>query len=579
MKTLVSTLTVLPLLLLSYPLYGRLAISLLAGILMGFTVAPVKAWPLAWFALVPLWLLLFSPHPHPPDHRSPAPRSRPVFKGEFPILLLYALSWGIGYHGIALSWLTGLHPLTWLGVPWLASWGVTLFAWGFVTLWGAALVTTWAGVLLWLGKDRELGLGRWLRRRNTTLESKPFPTRSPASRSWLRVLMAVALWCSLEALWSHGPLYWSSLTYTQSPYNLAILHLGQLSGPTFVTGAIVAVNGLLSEAWIWLSQQERSRAKRLLALSAGWFIGLHLIGLGLYRQPLVESPETALNIGIIQGNVPTRIKHFEEGVRMSLEHYTEGYEQLVDQGVDAVLTPEGAFPWRWIGTSREAQHPFYQIVRSRGVPAWVGTVGVQQGRITQSLFTLDGTGQVLSRYDKIKPVPLGEYIPFEAFLGNFISRLSPVEASMVPGSPNQQVDTPFGQAIVGICFDSAFSFLFRQQAATGGEFILTASNNDPYELSMMTQHHAQDVMRAIETDRWAARATNTGLSGMIDPHGRSQWISGFRTYETHAHTLYRRQTQTLYVRWGDWGLKGLIGLAIGGKLWEIRKGAGVRRED
>ncbi|WP_416667591.1 apolipoprotein N-acyltransferase [Egbenema bharatensis] len=464
---------------------------------------------------------------------------------------------------------------------------MTLFAWGFVTLWGAALVTTWAGLLLWLGKDGEIPgrslRRRWLRRflqRNPPPESKPFLTRSPATPapSWLRVLMAVALWCTLEAIWSHGPLYWTSLAFTQSPHNLAILHLGRLSGPTFVSGAIVAVNGLLAEAWIWMSQQERSRAKRLLVWSVGWFVVLHLVGLGLYRQPLVESPETALNVGIIQGNVPTRIKHFEEGVRMSLEHYTQGYEVLVDQGVDAVLTPEGAFPWHWIETSRRAQHPFDQVVRARGVLAWIGTVGVQQGRITQSLFTLDGTGQILSRYDKIKPVPLGEYIPFEAFLGNFISRLSPVEASMIPGRPDQQVDTPFGQAIVGICFDSAFSFLFRQQAATGGQFILTASNNDPYELAMMTQHHAQDVMRAIETDRWAARATNTGLSGVIDPHGRSQWISGFRTYEIHAHTLYRRQTQTLYVRWGDWGLGVLIGLAIGGKLWEIKKSGG-RRED
>ncbi|WP_416667593.1 hypothetical protein [Egbenema bharatensis] len=86
MKTLVSTLTVLPSLLLSYPVYGRLAISLLAGILMGFTVAPVKAWPLAWFALIPLWLLLSlnPPVPNLPislriasQENSPSPSSTP----------------------------------------------------------------------------------------------------------------------------------------------------------------------------------------------------------------------------------------------------------------------------------------------------------------------------------------------------------------------------------------------------------------------------------------------------------------------------------------------------------------------
>ena len=59
-------------------------------------------------------------------------------------------------------------------------------------------------------------------------------------------------------------------------------------------------------------------------------------------------------------------------------------------------------------------------------------------------------------------------------------------------------------------------------------------------------------MRAIENDRWAIRATNTGYSGIVDPHGRTIWLSGINTYETYATTIYRRQTKTLYVKWGDW---------------------------
>jgi apolipoprotein N-acyltransferase len=76
------------------------------------------------------------------------------------------------------------------------------------------------------------------------------------------------------------------------------------------------------------------------------------------------------------------------------------------------------------------------------------------------------------------------------------------------------------------------------------------------------QHHAQDVMRAIETSRWAVRATNTGFSGIVDPHGRTEWLSQFRAYEVHAHTIDRRQNQTLYVQWGDWLLPALAGLAL-----------------
>ena len=58
------------------------------------------------------------------------------------------------------------------------------------------------------------------------------------------------------------------------------------------------------------------------------------------------------------------------------------------------------------------------------------------------------------------------------------------------------------------------------------------------------------------------RATNTGYSAFVDPHGRTLWLSGYNTYQTHAQTIYRRQTQTLYVRWGDWLTVLLLGLNI-----------------
>jgi apolipoprotein N-acyltransferase len=539
--------------LLGFPRSRFLLVAFGSGVLMGLTPAPVNAWFLAWIALAPLWVMIF---------RSSAP-------------LLAALVWGIGYHGLALSWIRDLHPLTWMGVPWLASLAIAGFCWGFITLWGALLVVLWA----------------WLLRRFTgiAVKQESEPTRSKQvtqnlQHLWLktgtafpiglRILLAVALWCGLEALWGQGVLYWTSLSYTQSPHNLAILHLGQISGPLTVTAAIVAFNGILAEAWLQWRQQATSQVRQLLLLATALLLGLHLLGFVLYRQPLADSSGSALKVGIVQGNIPTRIKLFEQGLRLSLENYLKGYETLVDQGVDAVLTPEGALPWLWV--NQPTDNPLYRSIVAKGVPAWIGTVGLRQGRITQTLFSINASGELVGRYDKVKLVPLGEYIPFESVLGGVVNRLSPVGASMLPGEFNQRLQTPFGQAIAGICYESAFPELFRRQAASGGAFILTASNNDPYGRAMMAQHHAQDVMRSIETNRWAVRATNTGLSGIVDPHGRTQWLSRFRTFEAHAHTIYRRQTQTLYVRWGNWLTPVLLGLSS--VIWLGRTLQGKRTE-
>ncbi len=464
---------------------------------MGIAAAPANLWPLAWIALVPLWLL----------SQVQTPRRA----------ILGGIIWGVGYHGLVLTWITGLHPLTWMGVPWLASLAIAWSCWGLASLWGALLSGIWVGIMAWL---------------------------TPKQSSGTRLLFGTTIWCCLEWLWMHSPLAWTSLSFTQSPGNLVILHLGQLAGPLTVTTALVMINGLIAEVWLHPSRRPS------LGLIAGLLIGLHLLGWGLYSRPLAQVPDRALEIGIVQGNIPTRIKLSSEGLRRSLENYTSGYLQLADQGVDAVLTPEGALPFLWVGS--QEQNQFEQAVRSRDVPVWLGTFAQQQGRITQSLLTLLGNGEILSRYNKVKLVPLGEYVPFEATLGKLVTRLSPIEAQMRPGLPNQKIETPFGQAIVGICFDSAFPQLFQAQAAAGGEFILVASNNDPYNQMMLAQHLAQDIMRAIETDRWGAQATNTGYSGIVDPHGRSRWISQINTDEIHAGTIYRRQTRTPYVRWGNW---------------------------
>ncbi|MEO1684917.1 MAG: apolipoprotein N-acyltransferase, partial [Cyanobacteria bacterium J06631_12] len=182
--------------------------------------------------------------------------------------------------------------------------------------------------------------------------------------------------------------------------------------------------------------------------------------------------------------------------------------------------------------------------------------GDRVSAISQSLLTLTAAGQIESRYNKVKLVPLGEYLPFARLL----DRLSPFE-SLAPGTFDQQLNTPFGPVAAGICYESAFTELFRQQVKRGGQLILTASNNDPYPPRQMMQHHALDVMRAIESDRWEARVTNTGISGIVDPRGRTQWLSNPDEQVTHQAKIYRRQTLTPYVRWGDWLTPTLLILA------------------
>ena len=537
---------------------------------MGLTVAPVGAWYLAWVALAPLWVLVV---------KSPDSSVRAHSRASLPIL--HSLLWGIGYHGIALFWITGIHPMTWMGVPWLSSLAIALFCCSFITLWGAALVVAW-GVGMRAILDFRLPILDWIglvgkqKPQQVTSHTVIQNPKSKIQNGIVRLLIGVALWCGLESLWSARPLWWSSLSYTQSPHNLPILHLGQLSGPSAVTAAIVAANGLIAEAWLvgsgeWGVGSGKKRSLAFCLLPFAFCLLVHLLGYSLYSRPLVQPPDTALKVGIVQGNVPNKIKLYPEGFRRAIEGYTTGYQTLAERGVDAVLTPEGALPFRWNDVQRTS---FYSAIKAKGVVAWLGLFGNKEGGYTNSVFTMTPTGEIYSRYDKSKLVPIGEYVPFQEILGGLVSRLSPLDEHQLAGAPNQLFDTPFGRAIVGICYESAFPERFRYQAAAGGQFILSPSNDAHYSAAMPAQHHALDIMRAIETDRWAVRAVNTGYSAFVDPHGRTVWLSGHNTYEIHAETIYRRQTKTLYVRWGDWLTPLLLVSGAIAILWRMVMGNG-----
>jgi apolipoprotein N-acyltransferase len=489
----------------------KMGIALGGGVLMGITFAPVEAWYFAWIALTPLWYLLC--RKHDPDS------------------IIYAGCWGIGCYGLGLSWIFGIHPMTWMGVPYLASLGIATFCLTFITLWGASLVVLWSISLRLINSKPQLN---------------PF----------IRVILGTAGWCGLEELYSLTDLWWTSLALTQSPHNLPILHLGQLSGPTTVTGAIVLINGLIAEGCLAINR-DRYYFKSLPKIwqVSPYFGGaivsmiiLHLIGFNLASRPSLDTYESSLKIGVIQGNVGNEVRHYQSGYDLTIENYTKGYRELAEQGVSAVVTPETAFPY---SESQIKLTPFYQAILAKKVTALIGGFGEVSGGFTNSVLNINGEGTVTSRYDKWKLVPLGEYIPFEQFFGKFIDTISPLDSHLKAGKFAPLVTTPIGQIIFGICYDSAYPEHFRRQAQTG-EFIVTASNDAHYGIAMPAQHHAIDLMRSIETDRWTVRASNTGYSAIIDPHGHTQWISKLNQFVAHAHQIYRRQTQTLYVRFGNW---------------------------
>lgn len=154
------------------------------------------------------------------------------------------------------------------------------------------------------------------------------------------------------------------------------------------------------------------------------------------------------------------------------------------------------------------------------------------------------------RYDKIRLVPFGEYVP-DAF--GWVNRITHEIGDFVPGT--RIVTFPLDGHRIGafICYESAFSDLVRQFTKAGANVLVNLSNDGYFGHSAAREQHLELVrMRAAENRRWILRATNDGITAMIDPAGRE--IARLPLYtQTSAVFGYNFETAlTPYVRFGDW---------------------------
>jgi apolipoprotein N-acyltransferase len=148
-----------------------------------------------------------------------------------------------------------------------------------------------------------------------------------------------------------------------------------------------------------------------------------------------------------------------------------------------------------------------------------GTAG---DRYYNSIVAIGDAGEIVDAVDKVHLVPGGEYLPLAGLWSAIgIDRIVPIPMSFAPGSQRHPIAAPGGVRIAPfICYEIIFPELVAEGAATA-DLIVNVTNDawfgdtpGPY------QHFRQAQIRAVETGRIVVRAANTGISGVIDAHGR-----------------------------------------------------------
>jgi apolipoprotein N-acyltransferase len=195
-----------------------------------------------------------------------------------------------------------------------------------------------------------------------------------------------------------------------------------------------------------------------------------------------------------------------------------------------------------------------RMARQAGAYVVVNTVipfSSGNSKITNSAVVLDPEGREILQYDKMHLVPFGEYVPAWAF-PDMIGRITTEVGNFVPGTSYRVAPTPDGALGVFICYEDIFPQLVRKFVLVGAQVLVNISNDAWFgDSAAALQELEMARLRAIENRRYLLRATNDGITSLIDPYGRvEEQIARYQTAVLTANFSYRRG-QTFYTQHGD----------------------------
>ena len=172
-------------------------------------------------------------------------------------------------------------------------------------------------------------------------------------------------------------------------------------------------------------------------------------------------------------------------------------------------------------------------------------------RPRNSAVVLDPNGKLILAYDKIHLVPFGEYVPWWAF-PKLVGKITFEAGDFAPGTEYKIAQTPEGGIGVFICYESIFPQLVRKLTARGAGVLVNISDDGWFGSSSAgAQHLEMARLRAIENHRYLLRATNDGVTAIIDPRGEVvQSLPRNREAVLAGNFEYLTDT-TFYTRHGD----------------------------
>ena len=485
-------------------------LAVVAGALTTLALAPFDIWPLALVALALFYLGL----------RDLSPKQA----------LGRGWCFGFGLFGAGTSWI--YYSIHHFG-------GASVLLAGFLMLLFTAAIAWFFALPAWVW-------ARWIRRNEAPLAD---------------TLAFAALWVAQEAFrgWFLTGFPWLYSGYSQLDGPLA--GLAPLGGMWLVSFTLALTAALLCN----LPRLIKARRKAFVAAGVVLLIGPWAVGQALKHHAWTSPSGDPLSVAAIQGNIEQSMKWDPAQVNAQLALYRD--MTFSSKRVDLIVWPETAVP-----VLKENAEGFLSMMgrfaADRNSALITGVPIRQEVRHEPRYFNgITAVGEGDGVYLKQKLVPFGEYVPLQDVLRGLIAFFDLPMSDFARGPADQAMLQAKGYQIAPlICYEVVYPDFVAGLAAQS-DILLTISNDTWFGTSIGPLQHLQMAqMRALEAGRWMIRATNNGVTALINPFGQiTTQIPQFEQGIMYGEVVPMHNL-TPYLQWRSWPLIILCSLLIGWAL-------------
>jgi apolipoprotein N-acyltransferase len=365
----------------------------------------------------------------------------------------------------------------------------------------------------------------------------------------------------LDLLALRGAVAWSVAEYCS--IKIFPWHLGhtQIAFSYYVQFADIVGSIGVSFLLIWTAESllglSSARRGSITPLIITTLITITALFYGRYKIENFETYKSTakdsdyVSIAMIQGNIPLTDKHDPQLIMNNVRMHVE-MSRPYDRPENLVIWPETVMNiWIYDQVKHVREDPRLPRLRNAsllfGAPTYIDSKGGYN-----STLLIRADGEIGPPYHKRVLMPFGEYTPFtETF--PIIRRLNPDDISFIAGTTPRLHEITFYNsekkliAASLICYEDVVQDLAVEAANAGAEVLINQTNDAWFGDTIAPyQHHLIATFRAIENRRYLLRATNTGLTAIVDPVGRT--VKSLPTYKqgTLSDKVLKMRDQTTF---------------------------------